>query len=85
MFWRRKNKDKKPEKPQTPADIRAQALANVRAARAHIGEETLDKIAEAMTAKQRSATEQAKQQIQAADPDRVLDELLLMMKEREQY
>lgn len=83
MFWGKKDKDKKSKKAaQTREEVHAQALENMRAARAHIGEETLEKIAAAMTAKQKSATEQAKRQIQESDPDKVLDELLLMMKER---
>ncbi len=87
MFWGKKNKDHKSGKegkskaPQSREEIQAQAMENVRAARVHIGEETLDKIAAIMTEKQKSAMEQAKRQIQAADPDRVLDELMFMMNE----
>lgn len=62
--------------------IREDALANARAARMSIGEETLDKIAAAMTKKQQSIMEQAKGQIKTADPDKVLDELLYMLKNR---
>lgn len=62
--------------------IREQALANARAARLSIGEETLEKIAAAMTKKQQSVMEQAKGQIRNADPDKVLDELLYMLKNR---
>ena len=61
-------------------DLRAQALANAKMARENIGEDVLDRIAEAMTKKQQSATEQAKAQINNADPDKVLDELLFMLK-----
>jgi len=63
-------------------EIRAQAMANVRSARAHIGEETLDKIAAAMTKKQQSAMEQAKRQIQGADVNKVLDELKWMLDQK---
>lgn len=59
--------------------LRAQAMANVRSARAHIGEDTLDKIAAAMTKKQQSSMEQAKRQIKGADVDKVLDELKFML------
>lgn len=62
--------------------IREEALANARSARLAIGEETLDKIAAAMTRKQQSAMEQAKRQIHQSDPDKVLDELLMMMRNR---
>lgn len=62
--------------------LRAQALANAKAARAHIGEETLDKIAAAMHKKQKSAMEQAKRNIQNADAERVAAEILLMLEEK---
>jgi hypothetical protein len=62
--------------------IREEALANARSARIAIGEDTLDKIAAAMTRKQQSVMEQAKRQINTADPDKVLDELLYMLKNR---
>jgi hypothetical protein len=61
--------------------LRAQALANAKAARIAIGEETLDKIAAAMTKKQQSATEQAKRKIQNADAERVALEILAMIGE----
>ncbi|MGB0720523.1 MAG: hypothetical protein ACPGRX_08615 [Bdellovibrionales bacterium] len=64
--------------------LRAQALANARAARQHIGEDVLDKIAAAMTAKQQSAMEQAKRKLQSADPDRLLDELKFMLDTQKQ-
>lgn len=94
MFWGNKNKSDKDKRkaegvtsakssaPQTREEIQAQAMENVRAARAHIGEETLDRIAEMMTKKQQSAMEQAKRDIQAADPDKVLDELLFTMRQQ---
>ncbi|MCD8563384.1 MAG: hypothetical protein LRY54_05010 [Alphaproteobacteria bacterium] len=62
--------------------LREEALASARAAREAIGQETLDKIAAAMTKRQQSATEQAKVQINRADPDKVLDELLYMLKNK---
>jgi len=58
-------------------------MANMRAARTQIGEETLDKIAAAMTKKQQSATEQAKRTIESADSDRVADEILYMLNDEE--
>ena len=93
MFWSKKKKKKKPAKksqalkPGETAEqarsrqIREQALANARAARAHIGEDTLDRIAAAMTKKQNSAIERAKRQINESDPDKVLDEILFMLDE----
>ncbi|GJL85781.1 MAG: hypothetical protein DHS20C02_15560 [Micavibrio sp.] len=97
MFWSDKKKHKDTDKRKEPKElqaiegdregtsksqrIREEALANARAARAQIGEDTLDKIAAAMTKKQQSATEQAKAQIKAADSDRVVDEILAMIDE----
>jgi hypothetical protein len=93
MFWSKKNKSKKDQKtpaeaaskkaaaPQSSADIRAQAMANARAARERIGEETLDRIAAAMQKKQQSTIEQAKNRIRDADADRVADEILHMLDE----
>lgn len=97
MFWS-KNKDKDklkgPQKQEPQADkeghgrslksqaLREKAMENARAARLAIGEETLDKIAAAMTAKQRSATEQAKEKIRQSDPDKVLDELLFTLRSK---
>lgn len=63
--------------------LRAQALANLSAARANIGEETLDRIAAAMTKKQQSAMERAKRDIAGADVDKVLDELKFMLDSRD--
>jgi len=67
--------------PPTSEEIRAQALANAKAARENIGEDTLRRIAAAMTKKQQSATEQAKARIADADADRVAQEILYMMDE----
>ncbi len=88
MFWGKKDSDpkKKPAKGKVSAKdseaLRAQAMENVRAARENIGEDTLDRIAAAMTKKQQSATEQAKARIKEADPDRVLDELKWMLEDK---
>lgn len=86
MFWSKKKKkvSKKKKAAKNPKalsseELRAQAMENVRHAREQIGEETLDRIAAAMTKKQRSATEQAKTAIQQSDADRVADEILFMM------
>lgn len=55
----------------------------MRAARAEIGEDTLQKIAAAIARKEGSAAEQAKAKIQKADPDRVAGELLSMLGKRD--
>ena len=68
---------------QTREEIHAAAMANFSAARQHIGEDTLDKIAAAMSKKQQSAMERAKRDIAGADVDKVLDELKWMLDNRD--
>ena len=76
MFWGKDKKGKqKTSKKASVEAVRKQAMANVRAARENIGEDTLDRIAAAMKAKQNSATEQAKDQIAKQDAERVVFEL----------
>ena len=96
MFWSKKNKNTKKKKNESGANagkslsvgmsesqrIREEALANARKAREHIGEETLDRIAAAMTKKQQSITERAKAQINNCESDRVAAEILAMLDER---
>lgn len=85
MFW--KKKDKKPvlaaleTKKPSREEILAQAKANMAAARAEIGDETLEKIKAALMKKQSSAIEQAKLQIKNADTDKVRDHLKYMIRE----
>ena len=90
MFWPSKKRAKKKaekaakKKAEHSKKIREEAMANVSAARAHIGEDTLDRIAEIMEQKKKnSAMEKAKAQIQEADPDKVLDELKWMLDNRD--
>lgn len=71
----------KSQRPDS-ATIRAQALANARAAREALGDETIQKIAAAMQKKQQSPTEQAKLKIAQADADRVAEEILSMLETR---
>lgn len=89
MFWKKKDKGKGGAKAPDAAkkganptreQILAQARANAAAARAEIGDETLDRIKEALL-KQQSAIEQAKAKIKAADQDKVRDHLQFMMRE----
>ena len=54
------------------------------AARAEIGDETLEKIKAAMMKKQASAIEKAKAQIKAADEGKVRDNIQFMMREDKQ-
>lgn len=62
--------------------LREQALANARAARAAIGEDTIQKIAAAMKKKQQSPIEQAKARIYNAEAERVAEEILDMLKDK---
>lgn len=71
------------EGQRTSEDIRAEALANARKARETIGEDTIQKIAEAMRKKQNNPVEIAKAKIAAANPDRVLDELKWMLESKD--
>ena len=90
MFWKKKDKRNTPEKGAEPKDtaakpsreqILAQARVNAAAARAEIGDETLEKIKEALLKKQASAIEQAKKQILNANQDKVRDNIKFMMGE----
>lgn len=81
MFWKKKPKADLPKSKPTRDEIMAQARANMSAARAEIGYETLDKIKEAMMRKQQSAIEQAKAKIRAADQDKVRDHLSMWLRE----
>lgn len=86
MFWKKKDKQKPKETaneraPLTRDQIIAQAKANMASARAEIGDETLEKIKEAMLRKQQSAIEQAKARIKATDTVEVRDHLRTMIRE----
>jgi hypothetical protein len=79
---------KKPKNSKTPAkksatpsrdQIMKQAMSNVRAARAEIGEEALDQIAEAMMRKENSPLEQARKKIKSLDQERVADNVRAML------
>lgn len=62
--------------------LREEALANARAAREHIGEDTIQKIAAAMAKKENSPMAQAKEQLANSDADRITDEILYMLDEK---
>src|SRR5690606_21934975 len=67
---------------KSSADIRAEALANARAARERLGDETIQKIADALVKKQMSLTEQAKARIARENSDRVADEIRLLLDDK---
>ena len=62
--------------------IREEALANARAAREHLGDETVQRIAQLMAQKENNPFEQAIRQLEKADSDRVADEILYMLDEK---
>ncbi len=85
MFWKKKDKKTTPSseisgKPSRE-EILVQAKASAAAARAEIGDETLEKIKAALLKKQSSAIEKAKAQIKATDTDKVRDHLKYMIRE----
>lgn len=58
------------------------AMRNVRAARAEIGDETLDKISDAIRKKEESDFERARAKIKAMDEDRIADNLRSLLDEK---
>ncbi len=80
-FWKKKSQPTETAK-MSRADILAQAKANAASARAEIGDETLDKIKEAMMRKQNSDFEKAKQSIKTMDQDKVRDHLSLWLNDK---
>jgi len=85
MFWKKRDKGTPPKAPEkggkpTREQILAQAKANMASARAEIGDETLEKIKEALLKKQASVIEKAKAQIKAADTDKVRDHIQFMVR-----
>ena len=74
-FGKKKKKNKGGDKPANREELLAQARANAAAARAEIGDETLDKIREAMMKKQNSSMEQARAKIKALDQGRIADNI----------
>jgi hypothetical protein len=64
---------------RSSADIRAEALANARAARERVGEETIQKIAKALVQQQMSLTDQAKAKIARANSELVADEIRYLL------
>ena len=65
------------------SDIRAQALANARAARENLGEDTINKIAEIMKKMESQPMKQAQKKLESVDSGRVLDELRFMIDNEE--
>jgi len=93
MFWKKKPK-KQPSKAKNDPkkgqkqgqklsreEIIAQAKANAAAAREEIGDETLEKIKQAMLKKEQSTFEQAKKRVKSMDDDKVRDNLRFWLRE----
>ncbi len=81
MLWF--SSKKKPSPKKDSATIRAEALARMRTAREVIGEDTLERVAEALIRKQKSTIEQAKSRIESAEADRVAENILALLKENQ--
>jgi len=81
MLWFGKKKKKPSDSPLSREELLAQAKANAQAARAEIGDETLEKIRDAMMKKENSEFEQARRKVKALDQDKVADHLKLMIEE----
>ena len=62
--------------------IREEALANARAAREHIGDETIQKIAAAMAKKENSPMAVATRQLENADSDKIADEIMWLLDDK---
>ncbi len=77
-FWKKKPKD---PKDMNREELIALAKENAAAAREQIGDETLDKIREAMMKKENSPLEQAKRQVKSMETEDVRVELRHWMKE----
>jgi hypothetical protein len=80
FFGKNKNKKSKPSRaPDDPAArreaLKAEAMANARAARAQIGDETLQKIAQALSEQNKSPGKKAQDQIRAMDKGHVADHI----------
>ena len=87
FFGKDKNKKKKPspsvDDPVARREaLKAEAMANARAARAQIGDETLQKIAKALSEQNKSAGKRAQDQIRAMDHSHVADHIKSMLDDK---
>ncbi len=80
LFGKKKKKQKASAKPSREQII-AQAQANARKAREEIGDETIQKIAKALSKKENSEFEQARRKIKSLDDERVADNIRYMIDE----
>ena len=75
---KKKTEDKEKQKAaERSAALRAEAMANARAARERLGDETIQKIAEAL--RKQSAGAKARDLIRGMDPAHVADHVKIML------
>ena len=82
IFGKNKNSkklQKQQDQPKSREELKAEAMNNARAAREAIGEDTLDKIAEEMSKKQKSNVEKAKRDITSRDDNQIAENLRDLM------
>ena len=82
MFGLFKGKKKKGAKPESREELIAQAQENARKAREEIGDETIQKIARALSGDNGSAGSRAREEIRGMDKGKVADNLKLFMDEK---
>ena len=75
-------KGKKKAAEKKSAEVRAQALENMRGARARLGDETIQEIAAILREKDNSAMKKAENQIKTFDKGRIADNLKAMLDEK---
>lgn len=64
------------------AEVRAQAIENLRGARARLGDETIQEIAAILREKENSPLKKAEDQIKSLDKGRIADNLKAMLDEK---
>lgn len=81
MFgWFGKSKEKAQAKKS--ADLRVQAMDNMRGARERLGDDTIQQMAANLRQQNKNDTEKAKDQIRTLDKSRIADNLKAMMDDK---
>ena len=78
-FFKKKKEKAKAEKS---AAIRAQAMENMRGARARLGDDTIQQMAAILREKEGSAMKQAEDKIKSFDKGRIADNIKVMIDEK---
>lgn len=76
----KKNKEK--AKAGQSAAVRAQAMENMRGARARLGDETIQQMAAALRERENSPVQKAEQEIKKYDKGRIADNIKAMMDDK---